>query len=92
MMYWLGVYVLVVIGVAVPFLLLYLVGLLLCLAAAAIRSDPEPNGCLSNLNRLFKSTVERRAPESGVISDERGCKPDAKRKRGGAQLRAAAQP
>ena len=38
MLYWLGVYLLVVIGVAVPFLLLYLVGLVLWLAVSAIGS------------------------------------------------------
>ena len=38
MLYWLGVYLLVAIGVAVPFLLLYVVGLVLWLAVAAIGS------------------------------------------------------
>jgi hypothetical protein len=38
MLYWLGVYVLVVIGVAIPFLLLYIVGSLLWLTITAIRS------------------------------------------------------
>jgi hypothetical protein len=37
MLYWLDVYLLVAIGVAVPFLLLYVVGLVFWLAAAAIR-------------------------------------------------------
>jgi len=38
MLYWLGVYLLVVIGVAVPFVLLYLIGLVMWLAATAIGS------------------------------------------------------
>ena len=37
-MYWLNVYLLVAIGVAVPFLLLYIVGLLFWLIRAAIGS------------------------------------------------------
>ena len=38
MLYWLGVYLLVVIGVAVPFLVLYAVGLVFWLSVAAMRS------------------------------------------------------
>ena len=38
MLYWLGVYLLVAIGVAVPFLVLYVVGLVFWLGVAAIRS------------------------------------------------------
>jgi hypothetical protein len=38
MSYWLGVYLLVVIGVAVPFLLLYVVGILFWLTITAVRS------------------------------------------------------
>jgi uncharacterized membrane protein len=38
MLYWLGVYLLVAIGVAVPLLLLYVVGLVFWLSVAAIRS------------------------------------------------------
>jgi hypothetical protein len=38
MLYWLGVYLLVVIGVAVPFVLLYVVGLVFWLSVTAIRS------------------------------------------------------
>lgn len=37
MSYWLGVYILVVIAVAVPCLLLYLIGLVSWLAVAAVR-------------------------------------------------------
>ena len=37
MLYWLGVYLLVAIGVAIPFLLLYLFGLVMRLSVAAIR-------------------------------------------------------
>jgi hypothetical protein len=38
MLYWLGVYLLVAIGVAVPFLLLYVVRLVFWLGVTAIRS------------------------------------------------------
>jgi hypothetical protein len=38
MLYWVGVYLLVAIAVAVPFLVLYVVGLVLWLSVAAIRS------------------------------------------------------
>jgi hypothetical protein len=41
MLYWLGVYLLVVISVAAPFLLLYLVGLVVWLAAGAIGSTKK---------------------------------------------------
>jgi hypothetical protein len=38
MLYWLGVYLLVALSVAIPFLLLYFVGILFWLAFTAIRS------------------------------------------------------
>lgn len=38
MLYWLGVYLLVAVSVAIPFLLLYLVGILFWLAFTSIRS------------------------------------------------------
>ena len=38
MLYWLGVYLLICIAIAVPFLLLYVAGILLWLALNALRS------------------------------------------------------
>ena len=68
MLYWLGVYLLVATGVAVPFLLLYLVGLVMWLCGRNRFHDAEPNGCLGSSKRLFKSTLERPLAEGGINS------------------------
>lgn len=59
MLYWFGVYALVVIAVLLPFLFLYMVIAIswLGLGGGSVH-DPKPEECFRNPNRIFKRTLE----------------------------------
>jgi hypothetical protein len=63
MSYWLGVYLLVAVSVAVPFLLLYLFGLVMWLTVTAIGSMMQSltDALRKDFSRGHGSTIWRRA-------------------------------
>ena len=65
MLYWLGVYLLVVIGVAAPLLLLYLLGVVLWLILREIgsvaRSLIDAWACQADVSRAPWSAIRRKA-------------------------------